>query len=163
MMREFIYFYKTIFLFYKSMMDSTLVSVVFGSAIYIVEKYFFSDWDYARFLVSAIVIDTILGIYKNFKLATLDWGAFDRFFAKIVAYCSALAAVHILSEFTIKNENQGVFDWLTIIVYTSVMVLEARSIFKHINQIYPNQLVQAIIDFFDSILKKQQEKLKNNG
>lgn len=112
--------------------------------------------------ISALVcvVAFILGVYKNIRFGTFNIKAFGQIIPKLITYSSLLISVHLLSQFEIEGVKQETFSWLTIIAYTSLMIVEASSIFDHTHCIYPTFLTRSIKLFFDNLKKKQQEKFK---
>lgn len=120
----------------------------------IVEKYFFADWEFLKFLFVLVIGDTVLGFYKHFKHKTLSSKAWGKIINKLISYGSLLIVSHVLGSFTIKGETIHSFGWLHTLVFASLMVKEGISIIENIGAINENLVPKWL-------LKKLKEFDKN--
>jgi toxin secretion/phage lysis holin len=131
-----------------------------------VNKYIFSDWQFAVFLVVICGVDTLLGAYKAIKLKEFSSKGFEMVFKKIIIYTCTLITVHVLVHFSIGNKAASVFAWFDYVIFSAIMVREAISIFENIAIIDPDAFPKSILKYlkqFDSFtgefrMKKETEE-----
>lgn len=125
-------------------MTKNLFIVMFGliSAPIIehIEKYLYNDWDFIKFLIPLIIMDTIFGVLKNWKYGTLSSDAWGKVVWKFISYTSLLILAHILTHFTVDGNVVVVFTWLDEAVYSALMVKEGISIVENLGAISPTLL-----------------------
>lgn len=111
----------------------------------LVEKYLWSDWEFIKFLAVIVLIDTVTGIIKHYRLKSISSNGFGRFFVKVIVYFLFLVVVHNLTHYTTDGELDGLFGWLDSLAYAAVMCREAISIFENLGVIYPGIIPQWIM------------------
>lgn len=116
------------------------VSAAFAGLKAVFDTYVFSDWQFGLFLLTIIIVDTVLGTYKAWKQKNLESRAYARLFEKILLYGGALIMSHVLMRFTISGEASGFFDWTDDVLYCGIMVRESISILENIGEIKPDLL-----------------------
>lgn len=114
-----------------------IVATVFTPVIEFLEKYAFCDWEFLRFLIILMVIDTITGIIKYWKIGDISSAAFGRILMKIISYMSVLIIAHVLSHFTIAGKMVGLFAWVDNLAYSALIAKEAISILENLGAINP--------------------------
>lgn len=67
------------------------------------EEFLFNDWAYLKFLVSLIVMDTILSWVYHFIKRDLSSKGFSMIGLKLLVYFSLLIMANIASSFTTVN------------------------------------------------------------
>lgn len=117
----------------------------------LIEKYFFSDWEFLKYLIIMIVGDTILGFLKNLKAKTLSSRAWGQIVLKLISYMSLLIVSHVFATFTISGSDVKVLDWFETLVLTSLMVKEGISIIENIGAVneslVPGWLLKKLKEF----------------
>ena len=116
------------------------VSAAFAGIKTVFDTYIFSDWQFVLFLITLVVVDTVLGTYKAYVKKTLESRAYARLFEKIMLYGAILITSHVLISFPISGTATGLFDWVDDVLYCAMMVREAISIFENVGEIKPNLL-----------------------
>lgn len=101
------------------------------------EKYVFGDWEFLKFLVILMVVDTVLGFWNHFKEKDLSLEGFEKILIKLICYGSALIVAHNLSSFQVLGEVISGFSWFRFTICTALIVREALSIFKQIDKLSP--------------------------
>jgi len=133
-----------------------LIIVFTGSFIVqIFEKYFFKDWEFLWFLFVMIIIDTITGVAKHWKLKTISSQGFSAFFLKVIIYSAALIITHVLMSFKIDGKINLFFGWFDDFIYSAIMAREAISIFENFAIINP--------DLFPAWILKRLKAFDSSG
>ena len=101
----------------------------------LIEKYFFQDWEFLKYLFILIAGDTALGFIKNLKRKTLSSKAWGKIVYKLITYISLLIVAHVLASFTIHGSDPKILDWFESLILTSLMVKEGISILENIGSI----------------------------
>jgi hypothetical protein len=144
----------------KSVAMHIIITGVMSPVIFFVEKYIFSDWEFAIFLTIICVLDTAAGAYsalknKKFSLHNL----FQQPIEKALIYMGLLCVGHILSNFTIKHDVNIFFQWFDIVAYSLLITKEAISFVKNLSKIQKDKIPQWIIDKLENVTKEKIEKL----
>ena len=121
------------------------VSAAFASIKMAFDTYIFSDWQFAYFVICLLIVDTCLGTYKSWKKKTLESRAFARLFEKIALYGAILITANALINFPIKGAANGLFNWVDSVLYCSIIVREALSIFENVAEISPNLISKRVL------------------
>ena len=103
----------------------------------VIEKYVFGDWEFVKFLVVAMALDTVLGFVKHWirkDISSKAWGMISR---KVVIYAAVLILAHIMCNFKIGNQVVESFIWFRYFACSALMVREAISIIENIEAISP--------------------------
>ena len=103
----------------------------------VIEKYVFGDWEFVKFLVVAMALDTVLGFVKHWirkDISSKAWGMISR---KVVIYAAVLILAHIMCNFKIGNRVVESFIWFRYFACSALMVREAISIIENIEDISP--------------------------
>jgi phage-related holin len=102
-----------------------------------IEKYMFKDWEFVKYLIVLITIDTIVSwtyhlIHKDFSSK-----GFAMIFMKLLVYTSLLIVAHVLGSFTIDGQPNNTFTWFRSLMCTALLVREAISIVENVGKINP--------------------------
>ena len=140
-------------IFKKITAFSLLLTASLSPAVQFVEQYLFSDWEFLKFLLILVGIDTVLGVYLGWKNFRLSSSTFSKLFMKMIVYLLFLVLTHILAHFTVNGEKNTLFDWFSSIAYAGIMVREGLSILENLTGINPNLLPSWVIDRLKNIDK----------
>lgn len=103
-----------------------------------VDRYLYSDWDFARSIVILIVIDTILSVVKHIihKDASSEdfWVGTSK---KIFVYALLMITANVLTTNTVHESAMGTTTWLGDYLCVAMVVREAISIVENSNAIVP--------------------------
>ncbi|WP_273165494.1 bacteriophage holin [Hoylesella saccharolytica] len=101
-------------------------------------RYLFQDWEFAKWIGIAVVLDTILGFIKHLlqKDASSD-SFFSKFGKKIAIYIVLLILSNILSNYTVQGSPVGATQWIGTYLCVFMMVREGFSVVENIQAIYP--------------------------
>lgn len=102
-----------------------------------IEKYVFADWQFFRFLMVLVTVDTILGIWKHWIRGSISSRGFGMLIQKLILYLFFLILVHIVSHFTVEGFKNDFFGWFTSFGYSAIIVRESISIIEKMGIIRP--------------------------
>ena len=116
-------------------------------------QYVYQDWEFAKWIAVAVVIDTILGVWKHLihKDASSE-SFFSRFTKKIVIYVLLMILSNFASHATVGGDVVGPMQWIGTYICVFMMVREIFSIVENVQAIYPifpTSFVKRLKDFND--------------
>ena len=116
-------------------------------------QYVFQDWEFAKWIGVAILIDTILGVWKHLihKDASSE-SFFSRFTKKIVIYIFLMVISNFASHAEVNGSVVGPMQWIGTYLCVFMMVREIFSIVENVQAIYPifpTSFVKRLKDFND--------------
>ena len=116
-------------------------------------QYLYQDWEFAKWIAVAIVVDTVLSVWKHLihKDASSEQ-FFSKFCKKIVVYILLLILSNVLSNFTVHGSVVGATQWIGTYLCVFMMVHEVFSCVENIQAIYPilpASFVRRLKDFND--------------
>lgn len=121
-----------------------LILSIFTTLMQVVEKYLFNDWEYLRWLVVLVAIDTLLGITYAWKTNQFSSYGFSKVIVKMLLYGCCLVVINVLTRFTIAGETPALMadlaSWFAYFLLTVLMLREAISVFENIAKIEPRFL-----------------------
>ena len=129
----------------KSLLVASL-GLLLSPAIHFIETYLYSDWQFLKFLLIVIAIDTCLGVWLSFKNHNVSSGKFSRLFNKLVLYLVFMVLTHILCHYTVEGAQNNLFGWFSSLAYSGIMVRESLSIVENLSALYPGLLPDWIME-----------------
>lgn len=144
----------------KNISLTLIFSVPVSMIVGFFEKYIFADWEFVKWLVILMLIDTLLGFIKHWfrhDLSSRAWGMVAK---KIIIYSSVLALTHVLSNFCIAGIQMDSFLWFRTFACSALIVREALSIIENVEEIYPGFFPSWIVKRFKEFDSDTAEKLK---
>lgn len=137
------------------------------SAIADISRYFYQDWEFAKWIGAAVAIDTILGIAKHIihKDASSE-DFWTKFLKKIVAYIALMILSNILTNYTVQGSVVGATQWMGAYLCTFMIVREAISVLENVNaivRIVPRSFIRRFRDFNDKGEYINQSSNGNNS
>ena len=102
------------------------------------EKYVFHDWEFVKYLVVLIVIDTLISWIYHIKEKDFSSKGFGMIIVKLFSYTALLCLGHILSAYTIQGNEVTTFTWINSLICTSLLIREGISIVENISKLNPN-------------------------
>ncbi len=133
-------------------------------------SYLYQDWEFAKWIAIAIVIDTVASIMKHFIYKDISSEEFwKKFSKKIFVYIILLILSNVLSNYTVQGHRVGATDWISEYLCVYMMIREAISILENLNAIIPivpAWLLKRLKDFNEKgeyINHKQEEDEGNEG
>lgn len=116
-------------------------------------RYLYQDWEFAKWIGIAVLIDTILGVIKHLvhKDASSE-SFFTKFGKKIAIYILLLILSNVLTNYTVHGSIVGATQWIGTYLCVFMMVRECFSCVENIQAIYPilpASFVKRLKDFND--------------
>lgn len=129
------------------------LSMSWGWVSIIFDQYIFNDWKFLPFLVVVMIVNTITGIWKSWKLHTFS--IFEMIpFAKIIIYALFMVIVHGLTYFSENDWVMTAFSWVQQTCYAALIVRESVSTVENFGIISPGLIPKWILkrlkDFDDN-------------
>lgn len=129
----------------------SIVSNLFG-------YYVFSDWEFLKWLVILIVLDTLLGFVQHWIQHDLSSKAYGMIGRKLIGYSAVLIMANVVSHFTVYGETQTTLQWFANFCCTALIIREALSIVEKIEAIipgfFPNYIIKRLKGFDSETGKK---------
>ncbi len=120
-------------------------SISLGVLGQVIAKYVFSDWEFAVFLLVAMIVDTVVGLVKAWRDKVISRAGYTQVLIKTIIYFSILVISHVLTHFLVHGENNGLFGWIDNVFYVALILREAISIIRNVAIIYPGLIPQALL------------------
>ena len=119
----------------------TLIAIISAAPATIVIqvlRYFYQDWEFAKWIAIAVLIDTLVSMVKHWILHDFNSEDFWKGFAKkIFIYIMLLIASNVLINFTVNNHTVGTTAWLGEYLCVAMLIREVISIIENANAIIP--------------------------
>ena len=109
------------------------------------EKYVFGDWEFVKYLVVLVVIDTILGFSKHYIKHDISSKAYGMIAKKIVSYSIVMIVAHVVATFRVGGEQIESLVWFRYFARSALMVREAISIIENLEVISPGFIPKSIV------------------
>ena len=109
------------------------------------EKYVFGDWEFVKYLVVLVVIDTILGFSKHYIKHDISSKAYGMIAKKIVTYSIVMIVAHVVATFRVGGEQIESLVWFRYFACSALMVREAISIIENLEVISPGFIPKSIV------------------
>lgn len=142
----------------KYSLTTLIYSMSFATIISLFQKYAFSDFEYAKYLLILMLLDLITGITKAMKnkVAVTSYGL-KRTCIKVIQYFAFVVTIHVVSHFEISGQSQDLFNWLPRVAYIYLILIEAKSIFENIHS------MEFDIKWLIDVVEKFKNNQKNNS
>lgn len=111
----------------------------------IFQTYIFRDWEFAKFLVVAVIVDTMCGLIKSIVLNNVSSSAWGMIAKKIIIYSAVLILSHVMANFSIAGKKIISFEWFQYFACSALLIREAISIVENIAVIFPGLLPTSIL------------------
>lgn len=114
-------------------------------------QYIYQDWEFAKWIAVAVIVDTLLGIAKH--LVHKDASSEDfwsKFCKKIFVYMLLLITANILTNYTVGGNVVGTTQWMGTYLCTYMIIREAISVMENANAIipiFPKSIIKRFRDF----------------
>ncbi|RYD82924.1 MAG: hypothetical protein EOP53_02320 [Sphingobacteriales bacterium] len=102
--------------------------IILTGALHYFEKYVYNDWNFLGFVLTLIMLDTIMGFLANWYTKSLSSMGWRQLFKKFIEYGTCLVICHVLTSFEIQGVPSGVMDWADNFLYAAMLVAESMSI-----------------------------------
>lgn len=121
------------------------VSIPLSPIAELFEKYVFGDWEFVKFLIVLICLDTVLGFIKHWLTHDINSKAFAMIAKKLIVYSAVMILGHVLSSFSVGGEPVESFVWFRYFACSALMVREAISIIENGEEILPGFFPVSVI------------------
>lgn len=123
----------------------TMIALPITPFIELFEKYVFGDWEFVKYLVVLVVIDTVLGFSKHYIKHDISSKAYGMIAKKIVSYSIVMIVAHVVATFRVGGEQIESLVWFRYFACSALMVREAISIIENLEVISPGFIPQSIV------------------
>ena len=107
-----------------------------------VMKYVYQDWEFAKWIAMAVVLDTVLGIAKAWIEKDISSEEFwNKFGKKMLGYISLMILSNILQHYTVNGSTVGATEWMGDYLCTYMLIREGVSVLDEyywLNKADPN-------------------------
>lgn len=124
--------------------------------------YVFADWEFVKWLVVLMVVDTLLGFVKHWLAKDVSSKAYGMIGRKLLVYTSIMILAHVFSRFTIQDELVTTLNWFGTFCCTALMVREGLSIVENVEAILPGFFPKSIITRLRDFDSKTGDKREEN-
>ena len=123
----------------------TMIALPITPFIELFEKYVFGDWEFVKYLVVLVVIDTILGFSKHYIKHDISSKAYGMIAKKIVSYSIVMIVANVVATFRVGGEQIESLVWFRYFACSALMVREAISIIENLEVISPGFIPKSIV------------------
>ena len=123
----------------------TMIALPITPFIELFEKYVFGDWEFVKYLVVLVVIDTILGFSKHYIKHDISSKAYGMIAKKIVSYSIVMIVAHVVATFRVGGEQIESLVWFRYFACSALMVREAIIIIENLEVISPGFIPKSIV------------------
>lgn len=127
-------------------------------------QYIYRDWEFAKWICLAVVVDTVVSMVKHLILKDLSSEEFwVKFSKKIFVYICLLILSNILTNCTVNGHVVGSTLWIGEYLCSAMLIREAVSIIENacaIMPVLPASFRKRLKDFNENgeyIGKKKEE------
>ncbi len=122
-----------------------LLSAVLMPIIALVQTYVFADWEFMKFLLVLVAIDTALSFYQHYQSHSINSKRFALIIPKLIGYFILLILSHVIVHFTVEGEQNSLFGWFETFCYSAIIVRESLSILEHFSLLFPSIVPKTIL------------------
>lgn len=124
------------------------------------EKYLFDDWEFLKFLIILILIDSAWGVWDAISAKELSKEGFQKGLEKLAIYGTLLVIGHILKE--IKSGNEAMwFSYFTSLIHSYMVVNECISILEKLARRQPKWVPNWLLDKLKSFRDRGTNHTQN--
>lgn len=117
-------------------------------------SYVYQDWEFTKWIAIAIIVDTILGLWKHFLYKDASSREFfSKFGKKIGIYICLLILSNVLANTTVQGSVVGATQWISTYLCVFMLVRECFSCIENMQAIYPilpTSFIKRLKDFNDN-------------
>ena len=117
-------------------------------------SYVYQDWEFTKWIAIAIIVDTILGLWKHFLYKDASSREFfSKFGKKIGIYICLLILSNVLAHSTVQGSVVGTTQWISTYLCVFMLVRECFSCIENMQAIYPilpTSFIKRLKDFNDN-------------
>lgn len=139
------------------------VPLSFPLATQFIEKYIFRDWEFLKYLMILIVIDTLVSWVYHIKNKDFSSKGFSMIITKLFIYSAILIVSHVMGNFTVEGGNVEIYTWFRAVVCNALIIRESISIVENAARVSPTLVPQRIRKYlsdFDEFGDKKPKAIK---
>lgn len=100
--------------------------------------YVYRDWEFAKWIVVAVTVDTVVSLVKHWITKDLSSEEFwVKFSKKIFVYICLLILSNLLTNYTVNGHVVGSTMWIGEFLCVFMLIREAISILENVNAVMP--------------------------
>lgn len=126
-----------------------------------IEKYVYNDWEFLKYLMILIIIDTVISWIYHLKQKDFSSKGFGTIFIKILIYSGMLIVSHVIGNFTVEGGNVEIYTWFRSVVCNALIIRESISIIENSAKISPTlvpaRIRKYLVDFDENGSPKKKE------
>lgn len=126
--------------------DALKVAVLGSPFFYIIETYFFDDWEFLKYLLVVMLIDWAWGFGLAWKTRTVSEEGFQKFGKKLAEYGTLLILGHVANHIRSAGEPITILGYFTTTIHGYLFVREAISILEKIARVSPKLVPHWLLD-----------------
>lgn len=137
------------------------IPLSFSTTTSFIEQYVFRDWEFLKYLMILVVIDTIVSWIYHLKNKDFSSKGFGMIAIKLIIYSSLLIVSHVIGNFTVEGGSIESYTWFRSVVCNALIIRESISIVENASKLYPGLVPQRIKKYLDDFdengsLKKKE-------
>lgn len=139
------------------------VPLSFPLATQFIEKYIFRDWEFLKYLMILIVVDTLVSGAYHLKNKDLSSKGFSMIMTKLIVYSAILIVSHVIGNFTVEGGNVEVYTWFRAVACNALIIRESLSIVENAGKLSPSLVPQRIRKYlsdFDEFGDRKPDRTK---
>lgn len=149
-------FKNYIYSFYFPVLLSIPIS--FSNTASFIEQYMFRDWEFLKYLMILVVVDTLVSWVFHLKNKDFSSKGFGMIAMKLIIYGALLIVSHVLGNFTIEGGSVESYTWFKSVVCNALIIRESISIVENTSKLCPNlvpsQIKKYLADFDENGFQK---------
>lgn len=131
-----------------------------------IEKYVFRDWEFLKFLMILVIVDTAVSWVYHLKNKDFSSKGFSMILTKLLIYSAILIVSHVIGNFTVEGGNVEVYTWFRAVACNALIIRESLSIIENSAKVSPSLVPSRIRKYlydFDEFGDKKPDKKKKDG
>lgn len=137
------------------------IPLSFSTTASFIEQYVFRDWEFLKYLMILVVIDTVVSWIYHLKNKDFSSKGFGMIAIKLIIYSSLLIVSHVIGNFTVEGGSIESYTWFRSVVCNALIIRESISIVENASKLYPGLVPQRIKKYLDDFdengsLKKKE-------
>ncbi|MFO7825432.1 MAG: phage holin family protein [Cyclobacterium sp.] len=126
--------------------DKSKWALLFTPILFFFQTYIFNDFDYLKWLVVLISLDTLLGFGLAISRREIDKDRFGDILIKIIVYSSCLVVGHVLENFTVSGDTIPGGNYMKLLIYAAIVIKEAISVLDNAGKISKKLVPKFILE-----------------
>jgi phage-related holin len=127
-------------------LDAMKAAILASPVFYIIETYFFADWEFLRYLLVVMLIDWAWGFGIAWKTRTVSQEGFKKFGSKLTEYGTLLILGHVANHIRSGGETITILSYFTTTIHGYLFVREAISILEKVARVSPKLVPEWLLN-----------------